>query len=653
VNPGTASAPWATMNHAAQTIPDAGCTVWFADGVYSGPNEIARRFTQPATFASIYPYRAVLQDVGTVLQLNGATNVVVEGFELHHTGPGATGFLTYIDSHNGLPSENIVLRDNIFHDSYGNDLLKLLEASRFITIEGNTFSNAGPREQHIDVNSVTDVTIQDNVFFDAFELSGRANAADAKHDIVIKDSNDSQDGLVGSQRITVRRNVFLNWQGGRESFVQVGNDGKSYYEAADVRLENNLMIGNGPNVIRTAFGVAGARDVTFDANTVAGNLPTGAAYAFVVETKGFNPPNQNITFVNNVWSDPTGTMGAGATSGSNTFSDGDPATTSGLTLDNNLYWNGGAPIPPGNLLSPLVADARRVVADPGVNADQSSVTVPWWTGSAFLSGTTSIRREFERLVESYGRIPPGSPAIDRADPTLAPVDDILGLPREGGPDLGAYESRAVDDPPAAPTGLSASDAMSGGAVALSWDANSETDVAGYNIYRSTDPAAPTPWTKVNGSPIPGTVFTDTGLANGTTYWYELTAVDAASHESPPSASSSATPSDATPPAAPTGLAATDAKTGGTLSLSWSANTEADLAGYDVFRTADPAAPIPWTKLNGSPMAGTTYTDAGLANGTTYWYYLIATDLAGNASAPSATSSAAPTAAPASSSFVPG
>jgi len=56
----------------------------------------------------------------------------------------------------------------VFHDSYDDDILKILDGARSVTVQDNVFYNQGPNEQHIDVNSVTDVRIEGNIFFNDF-----------------------------------------------------------------------------------------------------------------------------------------------------------------------------------------------------------------------------------------------------------------------------------------------------------------------------------------------------------------------------------------------------------------------------------------------------------------------------------------------------
>lgn len=438
-NSGTFSRPWATMEHAAQSVPDNSCIVWFKDGLYTNANSLTERFATPVIFKAVNPYKAIFERDGTVVELDGVYNMIFDGFVFRHSGPGASKHVFIMDRRDDdIWSENVIFRNNIFHDSYNNDLLKIHNGVRNVTVEGNLFYNQGAADQHIDVNSVTDIAIQDNIFFNDYEGSGRDIDFDTKHFIVIKDSNDNDDGLLGSRRITVRRNIFLNWEGENATFVQVGNDGKPYHEAMQVWVLNNLMIGNSPHEMTAAFGVRGARDITFANNTVVGDLPA-KAYALWVSVTELNMPNENLTFANNIWSDPTGTMGVDLGGGNGEFSDGSPSNSNNVLLTRNLYWNGTAPIPPGELVSPLSDDILRVVADPLLNTNHDTVILPRWTGNDFLSGNQSIRQEFERLVMQYGAIPAASPAVDNALAQYAPHDDILGNRRRDVPDLGAFE----------------------------------------------------------------------------------------------------------------------------------------------------------------------------------------------------------------------
>ena len=92
------------------------------------------------------------------------------------------------------------------------------------------------------------------------------------------------------------------------------------------------------------------------------------------------------------------------------------------------------------------------------------------------------------------------------------------------------------------------------------------------------------------------------------------------------------PVDVTAPAAPTALTAIP-YSGGVL-LSWTANTELDLAGYNIYRSTSPSVPLVSPINGGTLYTGTTYNDAGLVNGTTYYYVITAVDASANPSAAS-------------------
>jgi uncharacterized repeat protein (TIGR01451 family) len=81
-------------------------------------------------------------------------------------------------------------------------------------------------------------------------------------------------------------------------------------------------------------------------------------------------------------------------------------------------------------------------------------------------------------------------------------------------------------PPVPPTGLVAT--SSNASAALDWDDNGESDLAGYNVYRGTTMGT---YTKVNTSLVTASAYSDTGLINGTEYYYVVSAVDTSGNES--------------------------------------------------------------------------------------------------------------------------
>ena len=86
-------------------------------------------------------------------------------------------------------------------------------------------------------------------------------------------------------------------------------------------------------------------------------------------------------------------------------------------------------------------------------------------------------------------------------------------------------------PPATPTGLQAVFSGPGQKpfIDLVWAANSETDLAGYNIYRRENGGEPV---RINTELVKTPAFRDSNVISGHQYFYSLSAVDARGNESP-------------------------------------------------------------------------------------------------------------------------
>ncbi|MFC5472155.1 glycoside hydrolase family 6 protein [Cohnella suwonensis] len=180
--------------------------------------------------------------------------------------------------------------------------------------------------------------------------------------------------------------------------------------------------------------------------------------------------------------------------------------------------------------------------------------------------------------------------------------------------------------PAAPTGLTAT--AGNAQVALSWTASS--GATSYTVKRATTSGGP--YTNVAAG-VTATSYTNTGLTNGTAYYYVVSASNSTG-ESANSAQASATPSAGTQiPAAPTGLTATAGNA--QVALSWTASSGA--TSYSVKRATTSGGP--YTNV-ATGVTATSYTNTGLTNGTAYYYVVSASNSAGE-SANSSQASATP------------
>lgn len=189
-------------------------------------------------------------------------------------------------------------------------------------------------------------------------------------------------------------------------------------------------------------------------------------------------------------------------------------------------------------------------------------------------------------------------------------------------------STGPNDPPAAPSGLTATAAEA--AVNLDWADNSESDLANYRVKRST--TAGGPYSQIAVATVSN--YKDSSVTAGTRYYYIVTAVDSANNESGNSGEASAIPFN-NPPAAPQGLTATGGNA--IVTLDWADNAETDLANYKVKRATVSGGP--YTVIASPTASG--YTDTTVTNGTTYYYVVSAVDSAANESANSSQVSATP------------
>lgn len=189
---------------------------------------------------------------------------------------------------------------------------------------------------------------------------------------------------------------------------------------------------------------------------------------------------------------------------------------------------------------------------------------------------------------------------------------------------------AATPSPAAPTALTATPGNA--QVALSWMAAS--GATSYNLYYATSTGVTTAsTTKAVG--LTTTTYTATGLVNGTAYFFVVTAVNGTG-ESVLSSQATATPLPP-PPAAPAALTATPGNA--QAALSWTASAGA--TSYNLYYSLNTGiTTATGTKIGN--LTGTTYTQAGLTNGSTYFYIVTAVGLGGE-SLPSVQASASPTA----------
>lgn len=173
----------------------------------------------------------------------------------------------------------------------------------------------------------------------------------------------------------------------------------------------------------------------------------------------------------------------------------------------------------------------------------------------------------------------------------------------------------------------------GGTLVISWNNPSDGNFAGTRLVRRTGsyPAAYTDGEQVyNGT---SEAFTDTGLLDGTNYYYAAFAYNEASFhiDTNDSMKDSAAPQDLAPPGDVTALYVDNItiSTGGTLVITWTDPADADFAGTRLIRKT---GSYPADHSDGSIVysgIAEAYIDTGLIDGTMNYYTAFAYDAVSN------------------------
>jgi len=249
----------------------------------------------------------------------------------------------------------------------------------------------------------------------------------------------------------------------------------------------------------------------------------------------------------------------------------------------------------------VVSDARGGVVSP---VDATTNKIEWAVGD--ISAGEAVTREYVMLSPER-TIPPtkyqfwSEISHSGGSATSEPWDVVVADP--AGP-------KAPSDP--------YSMGISSTSIAVAWVPSPTTDIDGYKIYRSTNGVDYSLLVTLSGGQLVSS-YVDTGLPASTLYYYKISAWRGTQETSQTSATSASTMA----PSPPRGLRATGGN--GSITLTWEANTESNISGYNVYRATSSNGTF--SQINSSLVTTTNYTDddPSLVGSAFYYYRVTAVD----------------------------
>ncbi len=178
----------------------------------------------------------------------------------------------------------------------------------------------------------------------------------------------------------------------------------------------------------------------------------------------------------------------------------------------------------------------------------------------------------------------------------------------------------VDWLPDIPNNLFVAVYPEGNALNLSWDLNL-LDTKDYLLHHKTTGS----WIFLDMIDHPAHTYNHTDLQDGQQYYYRIQARDYLDQLSEFSGIVAAVPVDSIAPSRPKGLVY-DVLSSDSILLDWDSNAEADIEGYNIYRSLE-SNPIDWdVPINGlTLLEQSRYIDMGLEELTTYYYVVTTLD----------------------------
>jgi fibronectin type 3 domain-containing protein/N-acetylneuraminic acid mutarotase len=464
---------------------------------------------------------------------------------------------------------------------------------------------------------------------------------------------------------------------GSNIYVMGGHDGSSY-PAAIVRYNPaaNTVVNTGASLASGRWAASavwdGSNAYLFGGDDGIGNYDEIVRYspaANTVTVMGAHLPSER-RWSTAVWDGSNAYIFGGFHNGLGVLSDivrydpgTDTATTVAATLpfpirDASAVWDGSDAYIFGgsdgtSLLNQIVrfhpATGTVTVLASTLPTARSQTSAAWLGSSAYIFGGAEpgSLAQIVRFTPGTGGVSVQTATLPFARVATAAAATSTQAFVFGGrtsPDnpAGALDSivkYVPDATPSAPRNLTATGGL--GQVSLNWQAPANdfgSPVTGYKVYRASSAAGPYSLIATLGNTLS---YTDSGLGNGVTRWYRVSATNA-NGEGAQSASVSATTFNT--PSAPQAMTASRGPDLGQISLSWqapSSNGGMAVTGYNVYRASASTGPYARIATLGVVFS---HTDSGLGNGTTRYYRVRAVNAVGegtNSSTASATTFSSP------------